>query len=93
VVARTAHPVPLRCQRTPRWKVILTPSGQGELYDLAADPGEQRNVAFEYLPVFVGLGQLLTRRLMAPPRIDRSAREEDLPDEEREMLKTLGYLE
>jgi len=93
VVARTAHPEPLRCLRTPRWKVILTPSGQGELYDLATDPGEHRNIAFDNLPVYVGLGQLLTRRLTAPPGLDRSAREEDLPDEEQEMLRTLGYLE
>ena len=93
VLARTAHPEPLRCLRTPRWKIILTPSGQGELYDYAADPGEQSNAAFDNLPVYVGLGQLLTRRLMAPPRLVRSAREEDLPKEEREMLRTLGYLE
>jgi arylsulfatase len=93
VVARTAHPEPLRCLRTTRWKVILTPSGQGELYDLATDPGEHRNIAFDNLPVYVGLGQLLTRRLTAPPGLDRSAREEDLPDEEQEMLRTLGYLE
>jgi len=93
VLARTAHPEPLRCLRTTRWKVILTPSGQGELYDLAADPGEHRNVAFDNLPVYVGLGQLLTRRLRVPPRLDRSTRVEDLADEEREMLRTLGYLE
>jgi arylsulfatase A-like enzyme len=93
VLARTAHPEPLRCLRTPRWKVILTPSGQGELYDLTADPRERRNVAFENLPVYVGLGQLLTRRLTAPPQLVRSARKEGLPDDEREMLRTLGYLE
>lgn len=93
VVTRTAHPEPLRSLRTPRWKVILTPSGQGELYDLAADPGEHHNTAFENLPIYVGLGQLLTRRLTALPRLDPFARVEDLPDEEREMLKTLGYLE
>ena len=93
VLARTAHPEPLRCLRTPRWKTILTPSGQGELYDLAADPGEQSNAAFDNLPVYVGMGQLLTRRLTAPPRLVRSAREEDLPKKERDMLRTLGYLE
>ena len=93
VVARTAHPEPLRCLRTPHWKVILTPSGQGELYDLVADPGEHRNAAFDNLPIFIGLGQLLTRRLTAPPGLDLFARTENLPDEEREMLRTLGYLE
>jgi hypothetical protein len=93
VLARTAHPEPLRCLRTPRWKVILTPSGQGELYDLEADPGEHHNVAFENLPVFLGLGQLLTWLLSAPPSLARSARAEDLTGEEREMLRTLGYLE
>lgn len=93
VLARTAHPEPLRCLRTPRWKIILTPSGQGELYDLEADPGEHHNAAFDNLPVYVGLGQLLTRRLTAPPRLVRSARNEDLTGEDREMLRTLGYLE
>jgi arylsulfatase A-like enzyme len=93
VLARTAHPEPLRCLRTPRWKVILTPSGQGELYDLEADPDELHNAAFDNMPVSVGLGQLLTRRLTAPPRLERSARKEDLTTEERQMLRTLGYLE
>ncbi len=93
VLARTAHPEPLRCLRTPRWKVILTPSGQGELYDLEADPGEQHNAAFDHLPVYVGLGQLMTLQLTIPPRLTRSAREEDLAAGEREMLRTLGYLE
>jgi len=93
MIARTAHPEPMRCLRTPRFKLILSPSGQVELYDLEADPGELRNVAYEHLPVTVGLAQLLTERLAAPPRLDHRARKEELPAEEREMLRTLGYLE
>ena len=93
VIASTAHEFPLRALRTQRWKLVLTASGQAQLYDLASDPGEHQNVAFENLPTLVGLGQLLTRRLAIPPSLAgaRSTSEVSLADQE--MLKALGYVD
>ena len=93
VVARTAHHYPLRAVRTPRWKLVLTTSGQAQLYDLASDPGELQNVGFENLPTLVGLGQLLTGRLAVPPSFAGTRSKSEAPVEDREMLKALGYVE
>jgi arylsulfatase A-like enzyme len=93
LVARTAYYYPLRALRTPRWKLVLTTSGQARLYDLAFDPGEHQNVGFENLPTLVGLGQLLTQRLMAQPSIAGTRSTTDAPLADQEMLKALGYVE
>ena len=92
-VGQTAHRTPTRCLRTPRFKVILANSGQGELYDLENDPGESHNLRFAELPLFVGLAQLLTQRLMVPPSLTRTRSETDAPIADQEMLEALGYLE
>jgi len=92
-IARTAHIRPTYALRTGRWKVILPASGHGMLFDLAADPGELANLGFRRRPEFVALGQLLTWKLA-----DRSTETErpptaELPEEDRKMLKALGYVE
>ena len=93
VVARTAHHYPLRALQTPRWKLVLTTSGQARLYDLISDPGEHLNVGFENLPTLVGLGQLLTQRLMAQPSLAGTKSTTEAPLADQEMLKALGYVE
>jgi len=93
VVARTAQEYPLRAVRTPRWKLVLTNSGQARLYDLASDPGEHHNVGFENLPTLVGLGQLLTRRLAVPPSLAGTRSESEVSLADQEMLEALGYVE
>jgi len=93
LVARTAHQYPLRALRTPQWKLVLTTSGQAQLYDLASDPGEHQNVGFENLPTLVGLGQLLTQRLMAQPSLAGTRSTTAAPLADQEMLKALGYVE
>ncbi len=93
VLARTGHPHPLRALRTQRWKLVLTTSGQAQLYDLASDPGEHQNVGFENLPTLVGLGQLLTQRLAVPPSLAGTRSETEAPLADQEMLKALGYVE
>jgi arylsulfatase len=93
IVARTAHHYPLRALRTQRWKLVLTTSGQAQLYDLASDPGEHKNVGFENLPTLVGLGQLLTQRLAVPPSLAGTRNETEAPLADQEMLKALGYVE
>jgi len=93
IVVRTAHHYPLRALRTPRWKLVLTTSGQAQLYDLASDPGEHHNVGFENLPTLVGLGRLLTQRLAIPPSLAGTRSMTEAPLADQEMLKALGYVE
>jgi arylsulfatase len=93
VIARTAHRYPLRALRTPRWKLVLTSSGQTQLYDMTSDPGEHQNVGFENLPTLVGLGQLLTRRLALPPSLAGARSTSEAPLADQEMLEALGYVE
>jgi len=93
IVARTAHHYPLRALRTPRWKLVLTTSGQARLYDLNSDPGEHRNVGFGNLPTLVGLGRLLTQRLIAQPSLAGTKSTIEAPLADQEMLKALGYVE
>jgi arylsulfatase A-like enzyme len=93
VIARTANSFPLRALRTPRWKLVLTTSGQAQLYDMASDPGEHQNVGFENLPTLVGLGQLLTRRLAVPPSLAGTRSTSEAPLADQEMLKALGYVD
>jgi len=93
VVASAAQQYPLRALRTPRWKLVLTASGQARLYDLASDPGEHQNVGFENLPTLVGLGQLLTQRLAEQPSLGGTRSTTEAPLADQEMLKVLGYVE
>jgi len=93
VIARTAHRYPLRALRTPRWKLILTSSGQAQLFDMASDPGEHHNVGFDNLPMLVGLGQRLTRRLAIPPSLAGVRSTSEAPLADQEMLEALGYVE
>jgi arylsulfatase len=92
-VARTGHETPIRGIRTRRFKAILANSGQGELYDLVNDPGEQRNLRFSSPEVFVGLGLILTRTLLEPPSLSGGVRISEVPESDREMLEALGYVE
>ena len=93
LVARTVPKDPLRGLQTPRWKLVLTTSGQTQLYDLASDPGEHQNVGFENLPTLVGLGQFLTGRLTVPPSLAGTRSTTEAPLADQEMLKALGYVE
>ena len=93
IVVRTAHHYPLRALRTPRWKLVLTTSGQAQLYDLASDPGEHQNIGFENLPMLVGLGRLLTQRLAVPPSLAGTRSTTEAPVADQEMLEALGYVE
>jgi arylsulfatase A-like enzyme len=92
-IARTADETPTRGLRTRRFKLILRNSGQGKLFDVVADPGEQHNLRFSKPEVFVGLGLMLTRSVIEPPSLSGTTREYELPESDREMLEALGYIE
>lgn len=90
-----------------RWKVIVNGDGRAaripgwkspgpvELYDLVADPTEQRNLAAERAEQAQQLAERVAaikadHRLLAKAVATSHA---ELPDDVRERLKSLGYLE
>lgn len=74
------------------WKLI-TVEGEddGQLFDLAADPGESKNLANEETAKGAELRALLLEWMAAAPLPEENFPE--LTDEERENLRSLGYLE
>jgi arylsulfatase A-like enzyme len=73
------------------WTLIATPDGY-ELFDRVADPGEQHDVAGEH-PVIVGyLATLLADHVASTPRAP-SARSAVIPDDVRQNLRALGYVQ
>jgi arylsulfatase A-like enzyme/Flp pilus assembly protein TadD len=80
----------LRMLRDGRWKYIQAP--RPELYDLAHDPGEERNLADEQAGRAAALRSALSARLERekanPPPADASA----IPPDLLEKLGALGYL-
>lgn len=72
------------------WKLHYAhPDGSVELYDLAADPAELRNRAAEEPERAERLRELLAPRL----RASEAASPTVTTEEEREMLRALGYIE
>jgi arylsulfatase A-like enzyme len=76
--------------RGARWKFIRT-GERRELYDLAADPAEERDVAAERPDETHRLDALLDRKLAGLPLSARSAQAVD--PRLRETLRALGYAE
>jgi len=66
-------------------------AGSAELYDLAADPREQRDVGAEQPEVLARLTELATGYLQKPSAPWRSAPDVRLEDSELEQLRALGY--
>lgn len=90
--------------RDGRWKLIRTlksfhyfdtfarDSGATELYDLTADPGEQRNIVTDEPVVAADLAARLDAWLAARPAADGD-QPSVLSAERREQLRALGYLQ
>ena len=79
--------------RSASWKLIAWPRLQRqELYDLAADSGETRNLAADRPILYAGLG-LLARRHLERTLLRTAGGEEVEPSaEEAAALRALGYL-
>jgi len=73
-----------------RYKLIRSSDGFHELYDLAADPGEQANLFGERPELAARLLQALERALAAPP--EATGAPAALNEAERADLRALGYL-
>ena len=92
-VAITTHKPPLFGLRTRRWKMLLSVSGHGALFDLDNDPGETLNLLHREPAIFSGLGLLLTSRATAPPVVAPSLGFAEITDQDRKMLEALGYVD
>lgn len=80
---------PLRAIRTAGWKFVEAP--HSELYDLAADPGETRNLVKERENVARGLAAALPPHV--PPGVSAGSPASDRGvDPASERLRSLGYL-
>lgn len=79
---------PLRALTETRWRLIEAP--RPELYDLAADPGETRNLAAERPQDVQRLRAALTRSVGAAPARTAPAVKSD--PQVSEALRSLGYL-
>jgi arylsulfatase A-like enzyme len=91
-VGSEGESVELLAVRTPAWKLIQVPSQQRtELYDLAADPGEHRDVAAARAAERDDLRARLAAWEAAapPPPVARSAGREGL----HRRLRALGYVQ
>lgn len=64
------------------------PIGRAELYDLASDPGETRNLAASEPARVAALAQLIRRRFAG---LTNRTRDQDIPEDLRQELKALGY--
>jgi len=74
------------------WRLILRDNGQVELYDVAVDPGEQRNLAYEEPEVVARMQAMLDEVAARAVSVELGA--EDGPSAEvMEGLRALGYVE
>ncbi len=74
----------------PPWKVVLPGRASPEVYDLVADPGEQRSMAVDH-PALVGYARqrLEALRVFHPPDVGTRL---DVDAEVVDRLRRLGYV-
>jgi hypothetical protein len=80
--------------RPPHHLVISLPSQRREFYDIAVDPGEKANL-LRAAPHPVGYDALVTSARTLAREIEGrlgNRKETDIPSEQIEQLKALGYL-
>ncbi len=89
-----ARNTPTYAARTPRWKAIVRPRLQQQaLYDLRADPGEHHNLIQQHPLIYAGLALRLRRHIALAARLDTVPEEVELPADDREVLRSLGYIQ
>ncbi len=90
---RSAHAAfPYFGVRTRRFKAIIQEGRLPELYDVQADPGEERDLIAEHPLLHAGLMVLLSRAIKEDDKLRAGVREGDISEAQRKMLEALGYL-
>lgn len=85
----------IRALRLGRWKYYRYSDGEELLFDVAGDPREARELAADEADVAGRLGELLEAWTESRAILGQGAgrtEQRDLTDEERELLRDLGYL-
>jgi hypothetical protein len=67
-------------------------AGNGELYDLASDPREQREIGEQEPEVLRRLSALAEAYLERPPAPWQTAPDVELGEDDLEQLRALGYV-
>lgn len=75
------------------WKLLWNSKGSSALYDLAADPGETRNLIADEADRAASLERALHGYLASLPRSQGDEAPRAIDDATREALKSLGYLQ
>lgn len=75
------------------WKLIVHPDGSRELYDLNSDPAETHNLSKREASRTSKMAMILADELKNAPQPLGSIEAAPLSEEEREVLRKLGYLE
>jgi len=92
LAARISHHHVLYCAND---KLIVSPGGRTQFFDLAADPAEQHDLAGDdpagFLPCLARYNQLFAAGRFSP--FDRRTSESPLSEEDLERLKSLGYVQ
>jgi arylsulfatase A-like enzyme len=94
IVSRTRGEQPRWSLRDARYKLVYDGKlGTSQLFDVAADPGERRDLAAED-PFLAGLYRQTLDRLLLEMKPDagRAAAERELNPEQLENLRALGYV-
>ncbi|WP_152040971.1 sulfatase [Salinigranum salinum] len=77
--------------RDREWKYIENADGTTELYDLATDPGEQRNVAADHEDLVRQFAGKLNEHRREIERTNVDLTDVEMEEEVRERLRRLGY--
>src|SRR5205807_2630354 len=76
-----------------RWKLIVWTDGDPELYDVAADPGESKNLYNAADPRAASLMAGVRKWIAAMPRTDASGLPKPVDKSTLEKLRSLGYVQ
>lgn len=94
VVAYGDHKGVISSVRTDRFKLVrsVIDGDHDALYDLEADPGEQRDVALQHPEETRALLEVMTRFRQSRSS-EEAGQSKEMDDQQREILRSLGYVE
>jgi len=91
-VSRTATAPQVNGIRSLRWSLMVNAAGSGVLFDISNDPEELRDTRYDHPMRYIGLGKIMSATIRRPAQLLASVATDDITDEERALLETLGYI-